>query len=219
MNSIDARNELEINEGAMESVPRRKRLQLTPEQQDLAARHVALARALAKPLKKTWPLEIEEFDSSACMALVEAAQSFDPKRNVKFATFARFRILGALRDTQREIYSRKYEREMPNARTYRYVPGIEERGLFLMTTPDAPVEEYVDAVEQVEHWVGKLPRRLAVACREMYLRDRTQLHVAAILGCSKSRVSFLHAEALDLLRESGEVQAAAQEFGLDVSRN
>ena len=53
-----------------------------------------MAKSLAKPLKKNWPVEGEEFESAALMALVEAAQSFDPARNVKFATFARYRIWG-----------------------------------------------------------------------------------------------------------------------------
>ncbi len=219
MNAIKTTDRLVMNDGATESAPRRKRQRLTPDQQELAASHVPLARSLAKPMKEKWPLEIEEFDSAACYALVEAAQSFNADRNVKFATFARIRIIGALSDTQREIFSRKYERDMPNARTYRYVPGGEEKGILMMTSQDAPVADQVDAVEEVEHWLRKLPSRLALACREVYLKDRTQLQVAKALGCSKSRVSVLHAEALDLLRETGVVMAAASERGFDVSRN
>ena len=220
MNPTDARDELMTNnDGATEVSPRRKRRKLTQEQQDLAARHVPLARALSRPLKDAWPLEREEIDSSAFMALVEAAKSFDPNRGVKFGTFARIRIVGALRDTVRGFYAQKHVREMPNARTYRYVPGMEERGLLFMTSPDAPVSEYVNAVEEVEHWFRSLPKRHALACREVYLHDRTLVQIGAILGCSKSRISCLHAEALEILRDSGAVQAAALESGLDVSRN
>ena len=219
MNPIDMHTDLRNNDGATEVSPRRKRRRLTPEQQDLAARYIPLARSLSRSVKEAWPLEMEEIDSSASMALVEAAQSFDPTRNIKFGTFARIRILGALRDTVKGFYAQRYVRDMPNARTYHYVPGMEERGLLFMTSPDAPVDEYVDAVEAVEQWFSKLPRRQAVACREVYLRDRTLVQIGAILGCSKSRVSYLHAEALDILRDSGNVQAAALEYGLNVSRN
>ncbi len=69
---------------------------LSAVQQGLAVRYLPMARALAKPLKRTWPSESDEFESAACLALVEAAQSFDETRNVKFATFARYRIWGAL---------------------------------------------------------------------------------------------------------------------------
>jgi len=45
------------------------------------------------------------------------------------------------------------------------------------------------------------------------------VQIGAILECSKARVSALHAEALEILRESGAVQSAALETGLDVCRN
>ena len=74
----------------------RGRHPMSTEQQRLVIRYLPMARALAKPLKATWPGEGDEFESAACLALVEAAQSFDASRNVKFATFARYRIMGAL---------------------------------------------------------------------------------------------------------------------------
>src|SRR2546429_415660 len=72
--------------------PGKRRDPLTAQQQSLAEKYLPMAKALAKPLKTSWPLESEEFESAALLALVEAAQSFDPTRNVKFATFARYRI-------------------------------------------------------------------------------------------------------------------------------
>ncbi len=198
---------------------RKRRVGLSEGQQGLAARYLPLARSLARPLKKSWPRQVEEFDSAALTALVEAAQSFDPGRGVKFATFARFRIVGALRDVQRKLHALGYQRDMPNARTYRFVPGMEERSMLMLTTPDAPAHELVDSVEEVEHWLSQLPARHATACREIYLKDRTQNQVATMFGCAKSRVSCLHAEAILMLRESADVQAAAVDSGLDVCRN
>ena len=197
--------------------PRRRRRQLDPEQQDLAARHVPLARSLAKPLKEAFPKAIEEFDSAALLALVEAAQSFDPERGVKFGTFARFRILGALRDVQRMLGERGFRKDMPNARTYRFVPGIAEAGLLMLTSREEPQETEVDAAEQVEHWLKSLPPRHADACRKLYLEFKTQSQVAAGLGLAKSRVSTLHAEALDILRDSPDVRAAAVDAGHKLS--
>jgi hypothetical protein len=80
-----------------------ERAPLTPAQQALARKYIPLARKLARPLAAWWPNDGDEYRSAALLALVEAAQSFDPSRNVKFATFARFRIWGALRDTQRRL--------------------------------------------------------------------------------------------------------------------
>ncbi len=83
-----------IDDRAEATGPEKVRGPLTAAQQELAERYLPLAKSLAKPLKLAWMSEAAEFDSAACMALVEAAQSFDPSRNVKFATFARYRIRG-----------------------------------------------------------------------------------------------------------------------------
>jgi hypothetical protein len=80
---------------------RGRRKPLTPEQQGMAERYISLARSLAKPYKRRWPSEWEELDSAALFALVEAVEAFDPSRGVPFGTFARIRILGALRDVCR----------------------------------------------------------------------------------------------------------------------
>ena len=80
---------------------RKPRTPLTQEQQGLARSYIPFAKKIAAPLRDCWPSNAEEFDSAAVTALVQAAQSFDPSRGVKFATFARYRIWGALKDMQR----------------------------------------------------------------------------------------------------------------------
>ena len=61
---------------------------------------------MAGRMGKRLPGASDELQSVAYLALVEAAQSFDPSRNVNFATFARLRIQGALLDLRREIVER-----------------------------------------------------------------------------------------------------------------
>lgn len=200
--------------------PRKKRSELTPEQQDLAARYIALARSLAKPVKLRWTQHLDDIDSAANIALVEAAQAYNPRLGIKFATFARRRITGALADIQRYLYNKAYPRRLPNEpRSFHFVPGEEERSLLMLTTPDPAVGSDVEAAEEVEHWLADLSPRHAAACRELFLRDRTQEEAARSLGCVKSRVCTLRAEALELLRGSAPVREAALELGLDVSRN
>ena len=72
----------------MSTMTRDGRAPLSAGQQTLALRYLPLARKLARPFKAAWPALRDDFDSAACLALVEAASSFDPERNVKFATFA-----------------------------------------------------------------------------------------------------------------------------------
>ena len=131
---------------------------MSTEQQRLVIRYLPMARALARPLKATWPGDGNEFESAACLALVEAAQSFDASRNVKFATFARYRIMGALRDAQRMIITggwkndEKYAAILTNC-----FPDVEEMGKVLGGAQDPPIGSDLEAIDAVEGWLRKLP--------------------------------------------------------------
>lgn len=190
-------------DGFAENKPSTRRTPLTNEQQGLANRYVPMAKSLAKPLKISWPMEREEFESAALLALVEAAQSYDPSRNVKFATFARYRIWGALRDVQRGLITAGYRGDVAHAPSVSSLFfDAEEHGRLLGTEPDGPVGAEFDAIEFVEHWLRKLPAKHAAACREIYLNDRSQGEAANLVGCSKSRLSYLHKESLELLKDA-----------------
>jgi RNA polymerase sigma factor (sigma-70 family) len=196
-------------EGVAKAVPmngkRRatRRPPLTPDQQGLAERYVPMARALARPLKAAWPAEWEEFESAALLALVEAAQSFDPSRNVKFATFAHYRIWGALRDVRRSLIAPGWRSRPEHAPAVSSLTqNAEEHGRVLGVEPAPPVGGEFEAADFVENWLRKLPPRHAAACREIYVHGRTQSEAAERLGCSKSRLSRLHKEAIDLLNDA-----------------
>jgi RNA polymerase sigma factor (sigma-70 family) len=181
----------------------RRRAPMTEAQQELATRYLPLARALARPLKAAWPTETDEFDSAACLALVEAAQSYDPSRKVIFPTFARYRIWGALRDVQRDLITAGWRCDLEHAPVLTsLIEGIEEHGRVLNTEPDRPVEEELDSRDAVEHLLRKLPKQYAAACREIYVNNRTQSQAASMIGCSKSRVSYLLKESRAMLNDS-----------------
>ncbi|MEW6250559.1 MAG: sigma-70 family RNA polymerase sigma factor [Planctomycetota bacterium] len=76
---------------------------------------VKLAELIAR---KLWPrVSAEELASAGYDGLIGAVTSFDPRRGVKFETYCRQRIVGAIRDWQREIdplgrSGRNFERTM-----------------------------------------------------------------------------------------------------------
>ena len=196
--------------------PTTRRAPLTEEQQGLALRYVPMARSLAKPLKTAWPLEGEEFESAALMALVEAAQSFDPERNVKFATFARYRIWGALRDVQRGLVTAGWRGDLENAPKVSSLSyEAEENGRVLGSEPDAPIGQEVESTEFVENAIRKLPAKHAAACRAIYLEGKTQGEAAEVVGCSKSRLSYIHQEALELINDAWAYQARVESLSKD----
>ena len=180
-----------------------RRKPLTPAQQELAEQYLPLAKNLATRAKRAWPGLKEDFHSAAFLALVEAAESFDPSRGVKFATFAYYRIKGSLFDVRRRVYRR--HRHIDMGRTPRIVSltrGNEEQGHVLMTEPDPEIGTDLEAIEEVEHMLKGLPRKHAAACRQLYLHGKSQTEAARDLDCSQSRLSFMHHQALEMLNAS-----------------
>ncbi len=175
---------------------------LDETQRELASRFLPLARGLSKPLKILFPHWRDEFESAACLALVEAARSYDPSRNIKFATFARFRIRGALMDVGREMVLPGWEdSEDSPPGTVTLTPYNEEHGTVLVASEPPEVGADVDDIDAVEHWLRKLPKRHATVCRLYYLYGKTQSEIARVVGCSQSEITRLHKRSIDLLSE------------------
>jgi RNA polymerase sigma factor (sigma-70 family) len=165
-----------------------------------------MARALAKPMKRLWPHVADDFDSAALVALVEAAQSFDASRQVKFSTFARHRILGGLRDIQRRLRLRGWRVDRNRSKGPKLV-SLSSRSelngrVLTCDLEDPPVGSELEAIDEVERWLRKLPRRHASVCREIYLHGHSQLEAAQRLGFSQSRLSCVHREAIAMLNGS-----------------
>jgi RNA polymerase sigma factor (sigma-70 family) len=187
-----------------ESVRRHRRTQLTAEQQDLAARYVPMAMALSAPLKRDWPSAREDFESAALLALVEAAQAFDSTRSIKFGTFARFRILGAMRDVHREILDRcgwtPDQTEIPSIASL--VPAMEENGHVLGIQNQNEAGRDLELADAAEAILRRLPKLHADACRLLYVEGLNQEEAARRLGYSKTRLSSLHRESIIFLANS-----------------
>jgi RNA polymerase sigma factor (sigma-70 family) len=155
---------------------------------------------LANAQKSKAHIEREELKSTAYMALVEAAKSFDPNRKVSFATFARHRIRGALRDYLRFVLSDSWRGRTANRPYFRTLGTQSERfGQVLGVEPDKPVGAEIDSLDSVESWLRRLPKSHALACRLIYIGGKSQEEVAGLLGYSKSYLCRMHHEALSWL--------------------
>ncbi len=178
-----------------------RRTPLTESQRELAAQFLPLALSMAKPLKVSFPNDADEFESAACMAVVEAAQSYDETFNVRFSTFARYRIWGALRDVQRNLALNGHRNTLVAPTLHSLWPDAELHGEVLNTTCDLPVGSELESLELVEHELKNLPQRNAKVCRCIYLENKPLHLTGAALGCSKTRVFDIHKESLQLLNE------------------
>ncbi len=85
----------------------------------LVEHYLPLVHKLAEIMaRRLWPrVSADELASAGYDGLIAAVSSFDPDRGVKFETYCRQRIVGAIRDWQREIdplgrSGRSFERTM-----------------------------------------------------------------------------------------------------------
>jgi RNA polymerase sigma factor (sigma-70 family) len=175
---------------------------LNEDQRGLAARYLPMAQSLANAFEARQQIERDDLQSTAYMALVQAARTFDPYRKVNFATYARHRIRGALRDYMRYLLSEGWRGEMTRRPSFQSLfRKAEEHGRVLGITSDEPTGTQIESMDVVEAWLRRLPEPHGLACRLIYLGGKKQDEVARLLGFSSSHVSRMHAEAVSLLIE------------------
>jgi RNA polymerase sigma factor (sigma-70 family) len=177
---------------------KRRRKPLTAEQQDLAARYVPLAHSLSASYRRAWPNEWNEFESASMMALTEAAETYDPSRGVPFATFARFRITGALRDVHRRL---SHPLTLPRGSAVCTCGDMKiaaTSGRVLMQAARQPDHAYVSA-DAFEQRMRNLPPRHAEVCRCLHVDGLNQAEIAQRMNLSQTRISTIRREAYAML--------------------
>jgi len=208
VNRIDSRSERGDCRYPERCNPHRARPALDDDQQGLATRYLPLARSLARRMKNSIQNADDDFQSTAFLALVEAAQSFDSSRGVGFASFARHRIWGALCDLRREFINKvqrgggEVETVLTNL-SKRYRTNSQ---MVIGVKPDDPVGSKLESLDTFENWIGQLSRLQAEAFRHIYLDGKTQKETAALVGCSKWWLNRIHSEGLRSLQETCQLQ-------------
>ncbi len=170
---------------------------LNDAQRELTLQYLPLARAMAHRVGRKWPGADDDLQSAAYLALVEAAQAFDPSRGVSFATFARHRVSGALIDAQRGFFLKGWRG--PAETRPRFVPlapDSESRGRVVGARDEPPVGAELEAADAVESLLGKLSARHRAALRLIHIDGKTQEEAAAVVGCSTATIHRLHRETL-----------------------
>lgn len=196
----------------MPTTTRDGRAPLTAAQQELAEKYLPLARGLARPFKLGWPALRDEFEGAACLALAESAGAFDPDRGVRFSTFARHRIWGALLDVRRAEVALGWRCDPKHAPIVGGLPPDPEgRGRVLGAERAEAIGKELEDLEAVESWLRRLPTRHARACRQIYVHGKSQSEAAEIVGCSQSRLSYIHRESMAMLNGSWDAQAMGQD--------
>lgn len=127
---------------------------LTEVQRDLVAAHEALPRKIAATMLLPAHLR-DEAPSAGYVGLCEAAQDFDPGRGLKFNTFARHRIRGAIQDWLRGLSGVRGGRARP--------PRMEA-----LAGRDVPGTATADLLEVQDEWRAVLRRLPGVHARALH---------------------------------------------------
>jgi RNA polymerase sigma factor (sigma-70 family) len=174
---------------------------LTEAQRKLAEEYVPLARAIAKPFKRRFAMHWEEFESAACMALVDAARRYDESRDIKFATFAKFRIRGAMAGVFRDALEPAYRYSgLKPPETTTLTPFLEQHGRYLGSTAPSRPEMETDDIDSFEVRIEVLPERYREVIRLYYLHGNQFDEIAEKIGVSSSEVGRRHRMGIKMLR-------------------
>ena len=150
-------------------------MRLTKRRQELAAKYWPLARNLAKRFKAAYPKYVDEFDSAASVRLVECAGAFDRAHGIAFATYARHRIIWALRDVERTIYRDSLNRERLSLKVF---DG----------THPAEAEAMLESLDEIERLMLGLPESARDLYRQAFLEGATYREIAAKIGTTPHAV-------------------------------
>ncbi len=173
---------------------------LTAEQQKLIEDSMESVRIIAMTMCKRLPLTVQAEDliSAGYLGLVECAPRFDGR--CKFATFARKRILGAMKDyLRREDLLTKEERRSGNV-TERYKVPFEPR-MHDIENPHLvrKLDAGIDARRQI-HKLKRIAPRAAFVAEQHYLRERTLVDIGREIGVNESRTCQICIKAIAQMR-------------------
>lgn len=186
------------------------------EKQKLAEKHMPMAYKIAATFSKNWRWLKDEFESEALLALVEAANTFDPSYNVQFKSFASIRIKGALttfrrKMTQSRLVSTPDEEnqtgeERPKEWTHTKASSNlspNEVAEYLhkqeIATYSIDQLEAMGALEELKQYIKRLPKRHRAVISAFYVERRDADEIASDTKYTKERLRAIHREAINMI--------------------
>ena len=139
-----------------------------------------------------------ELIQEGTLGLIEAVEGFVPQREIRFSTYAQYRIKGRMLD-----FLRRNSRSVSQALDLAYWEGEIDEFLNLVKDDLANVEDEADRHimrDVLSRALERLTTRERQIVEGVYLHDRTPQEVAATLGISASYLYKTQKRALRRLR-------------------
>lgn len=175
-------------------MPRKVAVQspLTREEQALVVAYLPLAGAVARRQSRNLVRYRNEIRSAARMGLIDAARTYKPARKIKFSTWARYRIRGAVSDFKRTIRPAES-----------LVPYHEEGNRIVWgCRPEGDPAKRVEDAEQCDRLLSRLPPDDAALIRAIYLEGLSPGEAAEKLGMSLAKAYRVHSRSLRSLSDT-----------------
>ncbi|GAB3040468.1 RNA polymerase sigma factor FliA [Oleiagrimonas citrea] len=179
-----------------------------------------------------------DFVQNATIGLIEAVERFDPGMGVSFRSYARHRVRGAVFDGLKDLRSAAYRPYQPKSaqvlgdRVQSLTEGETEDdpvdafvrltislGIGVLLNSDSIPQEaegtpYTHAERSqmrsmASDAIARLPVRQRDIVRLHYFQHMPFVDIAEMYGVSKGRISQLHRQALDRLRDALRVKREA----------
>lgn len=164
---------------------------LNGPQQALAKSYLPLARTAIKRFSSLAPYNQEEVESQALFTLVNCVRDFDPKRNVKFASYYYWRLSKTMLDLCRKEYQHGW-RGAPNGLTPHHLQPIMHEAIPALLDDSA---DSMMAEVETEDYEGWLLRAVPAEYREVLwlhlICKWSQKMISEKIGLSKSRISYI----------------------------
>jgi RNA polymerase sigma factor for flagellar operon FliA len=169
--------------------------------EQLVAHHLELARRAAGRIypRVRGLVSFDELRALANAGLAEAAERYDPGRGATFATFAWYRIHGAMFDGLRRSSQRRAAAPPPRVMS---LEALRDRGFDAAGDGPDPADDLDGArrAARLRVAIARLPDKPRALVTKHYFEGKSLLEAGAELGVSKSWASRLHAQAVDQLR-------------------
>lgn len=195
-------------------------MELTDAQRALVEEHLWLVRCIAHSVARRVPpsVELEDLTQAGHLGLVQAAQKYaEEGQSASFATFARFRVNGAIADYLRSLDS--VSRQMRHKITAGEADDFTEVDLGALPveleargeTPEQATMA-LQFTEQLRSLVEGLSGRERTIIQQYYFHERTMHDIGRDLGCKESRVSQMHKHIIGKLRNDATFVSRAGAF-------
>jgi RNA polymerase sigma factor (sigma-70 family) len=163
--------------------------------------HLGLVKSIARHLPRMRRLvDLEDLEQVGYLGLQKACERFQPERGVKFSSFARFYIRGAMTDWMRQV---KISRRNWDAFPGQEVPLDEQAhaGALVDRRSADETTQWRQAAEQLDAWSAYLDPRDRYIIEWYLIHDKNLAWIAQRLCITESRVSQLYYKAIARVRE------------------